>query len=161
MISWVTWFLLPAHSKICAQCWPLTPVVQSGTTTTMPQNSVSVDPCSSAVMATRWILELTTVQHPQGKNMITMLVIVHSHTLSTVPTDCIQRRPATLVSWVSTYNRRGLLCGECKDGYGPAVYSFDMTCANCSSLWSRYAISLCLFLQFVPTTLIFLCLVAF
>ena len=23
------------------------------------------------------------------------------------------------------YNRRGLLCGECKDGYGPAVYSFD------------------------------------
>ena len=59
------------------------------------------------------------------------------------------------------YNRRGLLCGECKDGYGPAVYSFDMTCANCSSLWSRYAISLYLFLEFVPTTLIFLCLVVF
>ena len=61
----------------------------------------------------------------------------------------------------SPYNRRGLLCGECKDGYGSAVYSFDMTCANCSSLWSRYAISLYLFLQFVPTTLIFLCLVVF
>ena len=59
------------------------------------------------------------------------------------------------------YNRRGLLCGECKDGYGPAVYSFDMTCASCSSLWSRYAISLYLFLQFVPTTLIFLCFVVF
>ena len=54
------------------------------------------------------------------------------------------------------YNRRGLLCGECKDGYGPPVYSFDQTCANCSSLWSRYAISLYLFLQFVPTTLLFL-----
>ena len=59
------------------------------------------------------------------------------------------------------YNRKGLLCGECKDGYGPAVYSFDMTCANCSSLWSRYAISLYLFLQFVPTTLIFLFFVVF
>ena len=59
------------------------------------------------------------------------------------------------------YNRRGLLCGECKDGYGPAVYSFDQICANCSSLWSRYAISLYLFLQFVPTTLIFLCFVVF
>ena len=59
------------------------------------------------------------------------------------------------------YNRRGLLCGECKDGYGPVVYSFDMTCANCSSLWSRYAISLYLFLQFVPTTLIFFCFVVF
>ena len=59
------------------------------------------------------------------------------------------------------YNRRGLLCGECKDGYGPTINSFDMTCANCSSLWSRYGISLYLFLQFVPTTLIFLCLVVF
>ena len=59
------------------------------------------------------------------------------------------------------YNRRGLLCGECKDGHGPAVYSFDMTCVNCSSTWSRYAISLYLFLQFVPTTLIFLCFVVF
>ena len=114
MVSWVTWFLLPAHSKSSAQCWPLTPVVQPGTTTTMPQNSVSVDPCSSAVMATRWILELTTVQLCKGKNMITMLVIVHSHTLSTVPTDYIQRSPAMLVSWMSPYNRRGLLCGECR-----------------------------------------------
>ena len=59
------------------------------------------------------------------------------------------------------YNRRGLLCGECKDGYGPAAYSIDMTCANCSSAWSRYAISLYLFLQVVPTTLIFLCFVVF
>ena len=59
------------------------------------------------------------------------------------------------------YNRRGLLCGECKDGHGPAVYSFDQMCANCSSLWSRYAISLYLLLQFVPTTLTFLCFVVF
>jgi hypothetical protein len=59
------------------------------------------------------------------------------------------------------YNRRGLLCGECKEGYGPAVYSFDLKCANCSSPWSRYAISLYFFLQFVPTTLIFISLIVF
>ena len=58
------------------------------------------------------------------------------------------------------YNRRGLLCGKCKDGYGTAVYSFDLKCANCSSR-SRYAIFLYLFLQFVPTTLIFICFVVF
>ena len=58
-------------------------------------------------------------------------------------------------------NRRGLLCGECKDGYGPAVYSFDKKCADCSSMWSRYAIFLYLFLQFIPTTLIFICFVIF
>ena len=57
------------------------------------------------------------------------------------------------------YNRRGLLCGECKDGYGPAVYSFDQKCAKCSSLWSGYAICIYLFFQFVPTTFIFICLV--
>ena len=59
------------------------------------------------------------------------------------------------------YNRRGLLCGECKDGYGPAVYSLDMKCTNCSSQWSRYAIPLYLFLHFVPTTLIFIIFVVF
>ena len=59
------------------------------------------------------------------------------------------------------YNRRGFLCGECKDGYGPVIYSFDLKCANCSSHWSKLAISLYLFLQFVPTTLIFICLVVF
>ena len=59
------------------------------------------------------------------------------------------------------YNRRGLLCGECKDGYGPAAYSLDMKCADCSDLWSGYAISLYVFLQFIPTTLIYICLVVF
>ena len=59
------------------------------------------------------------------------------------------------------YNRRGLLCGECKDGYGPAVYSIDLKCANCSNLWSKYAIFLYLILQFVPTTLIFIYFVVF
>ena len=59
------------------------------------------------------------------------------------------------------YNRRGLLCGEYKDGYGPAVYSFDQKCANCSHLRSEYAIPLYLLLQFLQTMLIFVCLVAF
>ena len=59
------------------------------------------------------------------------------------------------------YNRRGFLCGECKNGYGPAVYSFDLKCVSCSSSWSKYAIFVYLFLQFVPTTLIFICFVLF
>ena len=50
----------------------------------MPQDSVSVDPGYSAtVMATsRWILELTTVLHPEGK-MTTTLAFVYSDTLTT------------------------------------------------------------------------------
>ena len=29
------------------------------------------------------------------------------------------------------FNRNGTLCGECKDGYYPLVYSFDMHCVQC------------------------------
>ena len=41
------------------------------------------------------------------------------------------------------YNRKGLLCGECINGYGPAVYSVDMKCISCSNNISPgYAIAL-------------------
>ena len=49
------------------------------------------------------------------------------------------------------YNRRGLLCGRCIDGYGPAVYSLDRRCVNCSSLSVGSAISLYLFLEFLSS----------
>ena len=59
------------------------------------------------------------------------------------------------------YNRKGLLCGECIDGYGPAVYSTDMKCANCSKLSTVYAVSLYLLLEFIPITVFFICVVIF
>ena len=52
----------------------------------------------------------------------------------------------------SPHNRRGFLCGECIDGYGPAVFSPTMTC---TSGLSKYAIPVFLLVQFIPTTLIF------
>ena len=51
------------------------------------------------------------------------------------------------------YNRKGLLCGECIDGYGPAVYSLDMKCADCSNVSIATSIVLYLLLQFIPITL--------
>ena len=59
------------------------------------------------------------------------------------------------------YNRKGLLCGRCIDGYGPAVYSLDMKCADCSKISTGSAISLYLFLELIPITLFFLCVVLF
>ena len=59
------------------------------------------------------------------------------------------------------YNRKGLLCGRCIDGYGPAVYSFDRKCANCSKISTGSAISLYLFLELIPITLFFVCVVIF
>ena len=60
-----------------------------------------------------------------------------------------------------TYNRKGLLCGKCIDGYGPAVYSLDMKCTNCSRLSTGYAVSLYLLLEFIPITLFFMCVIIF
>ena len=59
------------------------------------------------------------------------------------------------------YNRKGLLCGRCIDGYGPAVYSLDMKCANCSKLSTGYAISVYLLLEFIPITLFYMGIVLF
>ena len=59
------------------------------------------------------------------------------------------------------YNRTGLLCGRCIDGYGPVVYSLDMKCADCSRLSEGFAISLYLFLEFFPITVLFFIVVIF
>ena len=59
------------------------------------------------------------------------------------------------------YNRKGLLCGECIDGYGPAVYSLDMKCADCSNLSVGMGIFVYIILQFVPITLLFICVMVF
>ena len=59
------------------------------------------------------------------------------------------------------YNRKGLLCGECIDGYGPAVFSPYKKCENCSKLSTGYAVSLYLLLELTPITLLFVCVVVF
>ena len=53
------------------------------------------------------------------------------------------------------YNRKGLLCGECIDGFGPTADMLDMKCADCSNLSEYYAIPL------LPVTLLFFTVVLF
>ena len=48
------------------------------------------------------------------------------------------------------YNRKGLLCGDCIDGYGPAVYSFKPKCVL--QLLSHYI----LLLELLPITLVYI-----
>ena len=98
------------------------------------------------------------------KRASTMLAIVHSENktdrmFSELPSD-----PYLLNDTMcGPYNRKGLLCGRCIDGYCPAVYSLDMKCANCSRLSTGHAISLYLqlVLEFIPITIFFICVVIF
>ena len=56
-------------------------------------------------------------------------------------------------------NRKGLVCSECADGFGPSVTSFQYTCANCTDAW--YGVPLFLFLEFFPITLFYLIILVF
>ena len=59
------------------------------------------------------------------------------------------------------YNRKGLLCGRCIDGYGPTAHILDLRCANCSKLPEYNAIPLYLVLELLPITMFFFCIVLF
>ncbi len=54
-------------------------------------------------------------------------------------------------------NREGLLCSRCKPGYGPAVLSYDHSCAKCSNGYTGWLLYICLAL--IPTTIFFLIIV--
>ena len=53
----------------------------------------------------------------------------------------------------SPFNRQGLVCSECKPGYGPSVYTYNLQCFECSGLY--YGWTLYIFLELFPITLLF------
>ena len=55
--------------------------------------------------------------------------------------------------------REGQLCGKCKNGFAPPVYSYDPSCVNCteySSNWVKY-----MAISFLPPTALFVVVVTF
>lgn len=56
-------------------------------------------------------------------------------------------------------NRKGKLCSECKDGFGPSIISLSLVCSNCTGAW--YGIPLYLFLEFVPITVFYVIILLF
>ena len=50
-------------------------------------------------------------------------------------------------------NREGQLCGRCKDGFAPAVYSYTLSCVECKDYhynWVKYAV-----ISLLPLTIFF------
>ena len=59
----------------------------------------------------------------------------------------------------SDLNRMGQLCGECKEGFAPPAYSYDMKCTRCTHYhynWLKY-----LAVAFLPLTVFFVMVAAF
>ena len=56
-------------------------------------------------------------------------------------------------------NREGTLCGKCKDGYGVALYSYNLECSKC---WGHgYGWVLYFFLELFPITVMYFLVVIF
>ena len=56
-------------------------------------------------------------------------------------------------------NRDSTLCGECKPGYSPLVYSFELKCMNCTGMtynWIKYVAA-----AYIPLTFFFFFVVMF
>ena len=56
-------------------------------------------------------------------------------------------------------NRKGLLCKDCTDGFGPSVTSLGYKCSNCTDAW--YGIPLYLVVELIPITLFYLIILIF
>lgn len=57
------------------------------------------------------------------------------------------------------FNRAGRLCGQCKQGFSPLVYSYEMQCMNCTNMtynWVKY-----MAVAFIPLTVFFFFVVLF
>ena len=56
-------------------------------------------------------------------------------------------------------NRRGLLCKDCIDGFGPSIINIGYACANCTENkngWMPYILS-----EFVPATVFYIAVLIF
>ena len=56
-------------------------------------------------------------------------------------------------------NRKGFVCKDCIDGFGPSATALGYRCSNCTDVW--YGIPLYLALEFVPMTLFYLIILLF
>ena len=59
------------------------------------------------------------------------------------------------------FNRTGRLCGECKEGYSPLVYSYSIHCMQCSKKENRGNILRFLGVAFIPLTVFYVIVVLF
>ena len=61
----------------------------------------------------------------------------------------------------SRFHRDGRLCGACRDGYSPLVYSYQLHCKQCSDAESKYNWAVFAAVAFIPLTVFYAFVVLF
>jgi len=81
------------------------------------------------------------------------------------PSDHLYLELSTTISHLNDFmcgplNRKGLLCSDCLDGFGHAVFTTGSACENCTGQ-SYFRIALHLLLELVPITAFYLLILVF
>ena len=61
----------------------------------------------------------------------------------------------------SPFHRDGRLCGACRDGYSPLVYSYQLHCKQCSDAESKYNWVIFIAVAFIPLTVFYIFVILF
>ena len=81
------------------------------------------------------------------------------------PYDIYHRVPANRSQinevMCSLFNRGGRLCGTCRNGYSPLVYSYQLDCKQCSDTESKYNWAVFIVVAFIPLTIFYIFVVLF
>ncbi len=81
------------------------------------------------------------------------------------PYDIYHRVPANRSQinevMCSPFNRGGRLCGACRHGYSPLVYSYQLYCKQCSEAESKYNWAIFIAVAFIPLTLFYIIVILF
>ena len=129
---------------------------------------MSCNDCYKTVdIAAGYCMTYDTTRQYVGENASSLLIVgacsygalpnTTNRKFTTLPTDTAKVNS----SQCAPYNRRGLFCGECQEGFGPSVYSFDLHFANCSHMSTTAAISLYLVMELLPITVFYVTVLIF
>ena len=83
----------------------------------------------------------------------------HLYICSHGPRYRLPLNSSSLDKQCGSFNREGQLCGQCREGFAPLVYSYDMNCTNCTNPannWLKYTTA-----AFLPLTAFFVILIVF
>ena len=104
------------------------------------------------------------VTYSEDTNLLSMSTcryfVSKGYNITTAQSVLLPRNLSQLNNYMcGPLNRKGLVCSECADGFGPSVTSFKYKCVNCADAW--YRVPLFLFLEFAPMTVLYLIVLVF
>ena len=148
----------PAYSEDAASCPRWMFPKRNSTACKCGSRLGGVVSCSSKTQKVK-ILKCYCMTHGRENTSLIVGACWYSCQLAKHTVDAFYTVPPNISKVCDLFHRAGQLCGKCKDGFAPPVYSYNSSCVNCtdySSNWAKY-----MAISFLPLTVLFLVVVIF